>query len=161
MNWGNSANIATTLGIVVTLLSIMLIYFGKIIRKSFGKKKDNLLEEGLSGFFFLVMYFIIPLLIIFITTNLLRYSTQLRYTVWGCLLIVVQFTILSIYAPKRKKCKKGYWRFTIIGAFLSFISLSITYYFILEKDLFFSTVSILFNFLILTLIAIKETKYLK
>jgi hypothetical protein len=35
----------------------------------------------------------------------------------------------------------------------------LTIYFIFQKDLFFSISSILFDFLILTLIAIKEVKY--
>lgn len=161
MSWEQSANIATTLGIIVTLSSIALIYFGKIIKKSFGKKKDDLLEEGLSGFFFLVMYLLIPSLIIYIIFNLTKYINQpTYYSLIGLFLIIIQSLILSIYSPKRQKCKKGYWKFTIKGVILSTISLFITYLFMLKVDFFFGTVSALFNFLILTFIAIKETKYL-
>jgi hypothetical protein len=158
MNWELASNISTTLAVIITISSILIIYFGKIIIRSLGKK-DDLLEEGLSGFWFLTMYLIIPSLVIFIATNLIKYSLQWKLNLLYVILICTQFIIFLIYTPKRNKTKKGYWKFTISGLILNTISLLICYY--LRKDFFFFTISILFEFLILTFIAIKEVNYLK
>ncbi|MFA7707976.1 MAG: hypothetical protein WCX73_03430 [Candidatus Pacearchaeota archaeon] len=161
VDWSKLADIATFLGIVITISSILILYFGKIIRGSMGDKKSNLLTEGLGGFLFLIIYLIIPSLIIYLGINLKEYASQFIGNLIGLVLIIIQAIIFFIYETRKSKKNKykTNWRYCILGIIASLISLGITFYFIYQKDLFFSVVSILFSFMILTFIAIKRVKY--
>ena len=57
-------------GIILTIISILVIYFGKLIVNVRKIKKATILNEGILGFSFLGMYVLIPILAIYYLTHL-------------------------------------------------------------------------------------------
>ncbi len=146
-------------GIILTLLSILIIYFGKLIAKVRKIKEVSILNEGILGFSFLIMYALVPLLIIYCIINIKYLQTSIFTLLIGLILIIIQFVIILIYQPNNKI--KTNWWFTIKGIFFCTISIGITYYFFRINNLFYIIISLIFDIILLTYIAIKKENKLK
>ena len=144
--------------IILTIISILVIYFGKLIVKIKKIKKATILNEGILGFAFLSMYVLVPSLAIYAIINIKYFSSNVFPFLMGLGLILIQFVIFLIYKPKEDKKNEIRWGFKIGAVLLCIISFSITYYFIKKSNIFYLIVSLLFNIIILTFIAIKEGK---
>jgi heme A synthase len=152
-------NSVVDLGIIFTIISVLVIYFGKLIIKIKKMKKTTILEEGVIGFSFLGLYVLLPLLIIYFLVNANFFLNNWKSQIFWVCLIIVQFVIFLLYQNRNKSEKvKIKWGFIILGVLFASISLGITYYFLNSNNPLFFTISLLFNIIILTFIAIKENK---
>ena len=171
----NLSNIATISGVLIILVGVFIIYFGRVILKSKKEMTKDWVSEVLSGSLFLfwiliagVIVFILPRIIFeaINSGNLLKtISVYLVYTI----LFSFQFLIF-IYLYKRLndetkfKFPKNIDKEVIL---LSVITMIITYFFFKVQNYFFLIISIILTLLILTYLSAiygkerKESNYNK
>jgi len=148
--------------ILLILISILIIYFGKIIVKVRKIKKATILEEGVMGFSFAGLYILIPLLTIYYLMNFHFFETNWKLNLFWIGLVLVQLALLTTHKKQQKEKRiEVNWKLVIWRIILSIISIAITYYFWEINNLFYFITSLLFNIIILTLIAIKENQTIK
>jgi hypothetical protein len=163
-DWTNLANIATSIGLLITLFGILIIYFGKGILKSRRELTKDTTSEVLNGILFLIQCIIIPGIIIY-----LIYWAGTKYLIpliflgegiscvefvkllGGSIIIAIQYGIFWYYKDlKEKKAKTGVVYIT------SIFNLLAMGWFIYSRNWYYLSASIIFIFLILTFMMIKD-----
>ena len=140
-----------SISIIIALIGVAITYFGKTILKSRRELCKDWTSEVLEGIFFILWYFVIPILIL---TNIIQNIDKIilfSFIFINYLLLGIQFLLFVVVNAELNKKNKIFFYMNILLILLSF---SINYYFINHNNLINISVSLLLSFLILTLVSV-------
>lgn len=152
-------------GIVLTIAGILVLYFGRLIVKARRELSRDNLSEAMTGAFFVADLIIIPSLIIYaiyiILTQFLVPKIMGNPFPYGALFIFVMssvFIIIQYYIFKhyRAKIDKSVKTDRGMNIFVGVILVAFTLILYLFSSLYFFSICLVMNALILTFIACRD-----
>jgi hypothetical protein len=153
------------IGLFLTFLGALVVYFGKIILKSRKEITKDSLSETINAIIFMAQSIFLPILTIYVLYQivvqlilpLLRGTFSYNPIIWfflGTILVLVQGKIFNYYFEKIKTPTSR--TNSTINFFIGIFIFSITFLFLIRKDWFFLGISLLFDFLIFTFMASRD-----
>jgi hypothetical protein len=149
-------SIATILGVGITILTFIVLYFGKLIIRKSGDTTDDKFTEIAGGILFITLFIIFPIFIAYLLR--IRLHTSIPSNYWIYLPIILG--ILTIIETKLSIKIDSAWK--KLAIFL--ICLGTQTFFLSEEFLRTATYSIsagIIFFVFLTIIALNITKQRK
>jgi len=143
------------LALVVTLIGVLITYFGKLIIRAKKEVCRDVTSEVLEGLFFIMYYLVFPISILYLIIK----SINTLINIIPILIVLINTILIFIILWEIKE-EKSNLLFTIINGVFALLSIFSVYFIIITNtNIIFIMVSSMFLFLILTLSAIVYANY--